>query len=100
MENKILQACKIISRLGSNYDLYDWHKACIEIMDLGITVSFLQQYISNEPEAALGEIEKGNYSAAANYIYNFIDWHSLNISFVKEVSFLIDKFIQVAGTNN
>ena len=99
MKNKILQACKIISRLGSDYDLYEWHKACVEIMDLGLTVESLRQFVESEPEATLGSIEDGNYSAAANYIYNFIFWHDKNISFIKEMSYLIDTFVKVVNSN-
>lgn len=101
MENKILQACKIISSLGSDYDLYDWHKTCVEIMNLGLTIESLSQFVDSAPEeTTLGTIENGNYSAAANYIYNFIFWNDKNMSFVKESSYLIDKFIKVVEAKN
>ena len=37
MEDKIIQACKIIFEIGDSYDLKEWHETCVKVMDLGLT---------------------------------------------------------------
>lgn len=96
MEDKILQACKIITKLGNTYTLLEWHKACVEIMTLGLTQATLEQYIGDFRGSSMGELVNGNYYAAAGYIYNFICWDFENILYVKDAVNLLETFVKVA----
>ena len=94
MEEKILQACKLINALGSDYTLKDWHEVCIQVMNMGLTESTLKDFIDQSTNKdTLGDMEKGNYYSAANYIRNFIMWNSNNMIYVKEYSYLLESFI-------
>lgn len=99
MEDKIKQACKIIVKLGDNYSLKEWHEACIQILDLGITVESLKQFIStSNGRDTLGDMEKGNYYVAANYIINFISWNE-SMPWVIGYSDLVKSFVRVVDKN-
>lgn len=96
MEDKILQACKIIAKLGNDYDLLEWHEACVRVMNLGLNLSTLDDFISQDNQnSRLGDLEKGNYYMAAGYIKNFIMWNSSNMPYVKEYSYLLESFINI-----
>lgn len=100
MEDKILQACKIITKLSGDYDLLEWHKTCVEIMNLGLNLSTLDDFISQDNQnSKLGDLEKGNYYMAASYIRNFINWNYKNMPYVKEYSYLVESFIKVVSNN-
>ena len=93
-EEKIKQACEIILKLGENYELYDWHKTCIEIMDLGLSLKDLKEYATSSPQkTVLGDLSKGNFYQAANYVWNFLNWND-SMPWVMEYSLDIKDFVK------
>lgn len=93
-EEKIKQACEIILKLGENYELYDWHKTCIEIMDLGLSLKDLKEYATSSPQkTVLGDLAKGNFYQAANYVWNFLNWND-SMPWVMEYSLDIKDFVK------
>lgn len=97
MEEKILQACKIISDAYSNFGVYEWHEACIKIMDLGLTQSSLNSYIndSSQQSDGISGLENGSYYAAASYIKRFIGWDPPRMIVLETFKDRIDSFIRV-----
>ena len=98
MEEKIKAAIKIIADLGDNFSIKEWHEACVQICNLGLDEKSLTQFISQDNKrSVLGELEQGNPYVAANFINNFIAFNS-NISYIKEWSFLIKRYINATNT--
>lgn len=96
MESKILKGSKIIAELGSDYDLKAWHEACVKIMNLGLNKENLKDYMNQidfKHNKTLSQSDKGSYAQAAGYIRNFIDWNE-NVSFIKDISGLLQKFVK------
>lgn len=94
MKEKIDAAIKIIAKLGSDFNVYDWHKACIQIMDLGLNTIILEQYNKQNPNrSVLEDMGKGNSFVAANFIRNFITFND-DISYIKEWHYLTDNYIK------
>lgn len=96
MEEKILIACKIISNAYSDFGVYEWHKACIKIMDLGLNTSSLNLYINHSSQDSEGfsGLERGNYCSAANYIKSFIGWDPTKMVLLESFRDGIDLFIR------
>lgn len=100
MEEKIKAAIKIIANLGGNFNVNDWHRACVDIMDLGISYDSLLNYIQQDPNrSSLQDMEKGNPYVAANFIRNFIMFNE-NISFIREWSYLTQSYVRAVSNDN
>lgn len=80
MRKAIYEAMKIISET-TPYDVKAWHKACIEILDLGFSdkdyKNFVNETTTNEDK--LLNFESGCFSISASVIMNFLVVDKQNI---------------------
>lgn len=98
MKDKIINAIKIISKLGEDFDDTDWHKACIAISNLGLSEKVLSDYMAQNPKrSVLGDFPKGDHYEAANFIRNFIKVDSdtdFTLSYIKEIFFMTKEYLK------
>lgn len=100
MEEKVILAAKICANF--EYDVIqshelEWHEACIEILNLGLSSTLLMFIYINEGfdfdkvnKTNMKKLLDGDLGAAAYYIHAFLNGKE---SFIREYRPLIQKFI-------